>query len=383
MYDAMISGINNLGGVATAINDSKKLDSELKLRASQLKESEQNQSINAQTLAKNNETAAQALAKKQLLASIEDSGALLPKAQDGTKTENGTAVDFQAVKSSREFDQAAKAWNTFHQDDPKFTPVSGEMLRKQQDAQALERNRADNNQIQTDQMASETHKSKLENDKAMREGGRFAPVALAGGNLGVINTRTGNVRDSGEDVDPKIGSNKIIAKAGETLIPNMEPIEGVQITNESVKKVKDSFAAYQSFKNQLDEYRTLVSNQGSELVGEKADKADALVTDLGMKLKALQDLGVLNGRDWELMMKQTPGTTGFGASIKGKAYAMAGQDAFGPRLDVLSNSMADKFKVFAETNGFRIANKNPAVGNNPVTTPTASSSKFKILSVEH
>lgn len=71
MYDAMMSGISNLGGIADVVNGQKKQESELKLRAAQLKGSEQNQEINGQTIAKNNETAAQAIKRKQLLGSIE------------------------------------------------------------------------------------------------------------------------------------------------------------------------------------------------------------------------------------------------------------------------------------------------------------------------
>jgi hypothetical protein len=149
----------------------------------------------------------------------------------------------------------------------------------------------------------------------------------------------------------------------------MEPISGVEITKDSVKKVKDAFGTYQAFKNQLTKYTDLVSKQGSELVGQKADEADALVTDLGLKLKELQELGVLTGNDWQLMMKQIPSSTSLGANAKSVLYGAVGQDAFGPRLSVLNNSVDDKFKVFSETNGFR-------------KTETKSKPKFQIVSVE-
>lgn len=200
--------------------------------------------------------------------------------------------------------------------------------------------------------------------------GRFKEVVLENNELGVLNTRTGQIEESGKKAPPKTvaGSERIVANKGEILIPDLNPIEGVQITHDSVKKTKEGYAGYQAFKNQLDQYKKLVSEQGSELVGEKADRAEAMLTDLGMKLKNLQDLGVLTGNDWQLMMKQLPSTSGVKASLKGKIYGAVGQDAFGPQLEVLSNSMEDKFNVFARANGFEKAGK-PA-------------SKFKILSVE-
>jgi hypothetical protein len=230
---------------------------------------------------------------------------------------------------------------------------------------------------------SKINKTKAETNKTNSEigQGRFSIVGLGGDRVGVLNTRTGEIKDSGEKGPSKTGgaNDKIVANKGEVLIPDLEPIQGVQITHDSVKKTKEGYSAYQSFKNQLDTYKDLVKKQGSELVGEKADRAAAMITDLAMKLKNLQDLGVLNGKDWELMMKQLPASSGVGPSVKGKIYSAFGADAFGPQLDVLSTSMDDKFNVFARTNGFKKAANSGSSGSwgNP-----APSSKFKILSVE-
>lgn len=359
MYDALMSGLSSLGDTAQGI---AKNQSDLKLRAAQLKESEQNQQINAQTIAKNNETAAQALARKQLTGSLEDAGSLAPRAMDANTPANGNSLDFQAIQAAKKFDSEAKLWNLANQDREGFEPMTGEKLRKMTEEKAITANRADQAGIDkgiNDDKAFDLDQRKgeaqIKKDNAIAESGRFTPIALEGGRAGAMNTKTGAITDTGEHVQPKGGANKQVVKAGDVLIPNLEPIPGVQITTDSLKKTKDAYAAYQAFKNQLDAYKDTVSKQGSELAGEKADNADAMVTDLGMKLKALQDLGVLNGRDWELMMKQIPGTTGIGASLKSAAYGAVGQDAFGPRLNVLSNSMDDKFKVFAETNGFRKA----------------------------
>ncbi len=91
MYDAMISGLNNLGSVGTAITNAKAQQSELKTAAQQ-------QKINAQVIAKNDETAASALARKQLLGSLEDAGSMTPGATTGTGPNN--AVNMDEIKAA-------------------------------------------------------------------------------------------------------------------------------------------------------------------------------------------------------------------------------------------------------------------------------------------
>jgi hypothetical protein len=380
MGEAM-AGLQSIGGIGSAVMDKRKADLLAKEGAARIKESEQAQKLNAQKIAAGDLAAQQEADKTKLIAGTEAGGMLGPKAQEGTPNATGSAVDFGAVKMANKHDSDAKLYNLVHRNDPDFVPLSGGTFRRQVEAKALEANRADQAQIETKRLADVKEKegaAKLsletkdsETRRLAAESGRFSVVSVTDAtgapHVGTLNARTGEIKDSGFGAPPKGGlGNKQIVKPGEVLIPNLEPIPGVEITMDSLKKTKDGYAAYQAFKNQLDQYKAMVSKQGSELAGEKADRADAMVTDLGMKLKALQDLGVLNGRDWELMMKQIPATTGLGASLKGKAYAAAGQDAFGPRLDVLSNSMEDKFKVFSETNGFRKVGAPGGGSANPV-----------------
>lgn len=208
MYDAMMSGISNLGGIADVVNGAKKQESELKLRAAQLKESEQNQSLNQQKIDTNKETMAQALARRQLMESMESAGELAPKAMAGTPTANGNAVDFQDVKRSRQLDRDAKAWNQWNQDKPGFVPMSGEKRRAQFEADTLKGAQADQADVLTDERATETHQSKMANDKAARETGRYTPVPLGGDRLGAMNTRTGKIADTGESTPPKLVGGK-------------------------------------------------------------------------------------------------------------------------------------------------------------------------------
>lgn len=363
MYDAMISGINGLGETASGI---VKQQSELKDAAARQKLMGQESQLNDQKLAVNKETAAQAFAKKQLLGSIESSGELSPKAMMGTPTADGNAVDFQAVKQSREYDQAAKAWNQFHQGDPDFVPASGDKLRKEADARALSRNKADNDQIPIEQMAKETHASKMANEKSARESGRYTPINLEGGGIGRFNTKSGTVEDTGKTGSQKTGGvgRLEIIKAGSTLIPDLQPIEGAQITKESVSKVKAAAAATLDLENKVNAYEALINKYGGEAVGQKADELAAAHTAIGMTLKTLNGLGVLSKSDWELTLKQVPTASGIGASMKDKLYGAVGQNAFKPGLQVLKNNVASQFESFSRVNGFEKA-ANPAAPTTP------------------
>lgn len=141
---------------------------------------------------------------------------------------------------------------------------------------------------------------------------------------------------------------------GERAIPGLAPIPGVSITKDSVKAVKDAYAKYTDFKNQLDNYKALIKAHGAEAFGQKADELDAYATGMAMTLKELNNLGVLNGPDLTLLQKQIPTASGPMATLKSGIYGAVGQDAITPRLESLSKNMDSKFKTMAKANGFQM-----------------------------
>lgn len=300
--------------------------------------------------------------EEMLKKALEDATGAQSQVFDGTPTADGHAVDFQqAKKANKSVKQADRAlWNFLNPGSPMNDDQLATKRERDETVNALEvgdRQAKSEREANAETRAQEAHASQLKNDAALRQKGSYVGLGTTPeGNALILDSRGGKVIDSGVGKyvpAPSGGSKKDVVIEGETLIPNMEPIKGVEITKDSVKKTKDALATYQAFKNQLTEYGNLVKDQGSELIGEKADRADAMVADMGMKLKELQNLGVLTGNDWQLMMKQIPKTSGALASAKSAAYGLAGADPFGPRIDVLNTSVDDKFKVFAETNGFR------------------------------
>lgn len=321
-----------------------------------IKESEQQQKMNQQKLD-------QSAAVEKLNTETEARGALAPAAMEGVKTTTGTAVDFQAVKSANQADSDAKLYNIVNKGREGFMPMSGGAFRKMAEAKALEANKADQEAIRTEERATENHVSKMANDKAAREAGRYTPVALGGDRLGSMNTRTGKIADTGEKTPPKAGANAPVD--GETAIPGMKPIAGTKITKDSVTKVKDAFAKYTDFKAQLTEYRNLIDANGAEVIGENADQLEAYNTGLAMTLKELQNLGVLNGPDLALLQKQIPKAFGLGATLKSAAYGVVGQNSLGPRLDALGSTMDSKFSSMARANGFQLGESAAPAGGKP------------------
>ncbi len=156
MYDAMMSGISGLGGIADAVNGAKKQESELKLHAAQLKESEQTQALNKQKIDANKETMAQVLARKQLIGSLEDGGSLAPGAMTGTGP--GNNVNMDEIKAGKKFDQEAKLWNSLNQDKEGFVPVTGKKLKELAESRGLEANKADQKGVAADELQSQFSK---------------------------------------------------------------------------------------------------------------------------------------------------------------------------------------------------------------------------------
>jgi len=205
--------------------------------------------------------------------------------------------------------------------------------------------------------AQESHTNQMANDSASRNASRYTGLGVSQeGNALLLDTRRGKVLDSG------VGKQSIqkdglfsdrVVKSGSVLIPDLEPIPDVQITKSSVEKTKDAMSKYSDFKTQLSEYIDLVDKGGAEVVGEAADQLSAYKVGLGMALKELQNLGVLNGKDWELMSKQIPDASGIGAKAKAIGYGVLGQNAFMPRLRTLDSFVENKFNSFIKANGFQ------------------------------
>lgn len=275
-------------------------------------------------------------------------------ALEGTPTADGHAVDFQGVKKANKDFKGADAalWNFINRDKPltadqlaekRVRDVAGEEL-------VAEEKQADATRKQ------ETHLSNLENDKATRLSGRFSPVALEGGGIGRFNTKTGDVEDTGSRGAQKPGKTGVV-KTGGILVPGFQEMDGVEITKDSVRKVKDASAAIADVKRQLTDLRAAYKKFGPSMVGEDAARLSSLAKQLQTTIKGDQflTLGVIQKADLPFIESMAPDPTK--ANIENLQGVLARKtdgvgDPVAARFDELEKYLDGKVDSFAKANGF-------------------------------
>jgi hypothetical protein len=309
----------------------------------------------------------EALRETTLKKALEGAASARTTAQEGTPTADGRAVDFQEVKkANRGFEQADSGlWNFLNPG----SPMDAESLKAKRERDEAGEVLAADEKTADATRKQEKHKSDLETAEATRLSGRYSPITLEGGSVGKFNTKTGDIEDTGQKALPKPAHGgdptHTVLKPGETLVPGLKEIPGVQITKDSVQKVKAAYSNYTELKNQLQQYQDLYSKMGTEMVGEGADQLDAISTGMQLTLKELQNLGVLNGPDLMLMLKQIPTAAGVGAKVKGIAYGAVGADPVAPKLKQLDTFIENRFKTHARANGFEVDGAAPTGAGTP------------------
>lgn len=246
------AGFQSIANAAGTILDKRKADLLAKEGGLRIKQLQDEEAERAKT--------------NKLLEDTERRGVLAPAATEGVKTPTGTAVDFQQVKEANKWDSEASLHNIAFKGTKGFVPMNGRAMQRMADADAATANKADQETIRTEERATETHVSKMANDKAAREAGRYSPVVLGDGRLAGMNTRDGSLKDTGEKGQPKAG-----AKNAEFNALPMEAQEQVKVLSKNMGFQK-----------------TLRSSVASDLEQFKAAKTPdaALSYGLGM-LKAL------------------------------------------------------------------------------------------------
>lgn len=338
-----MAGLSGIGQIGTALNDKKKADLLAKeggLRIKQLQDEE----------AKRAREDANRVKMEGLTADTERRGALTPAAMEGKQgagefpmkggapAPDGRVVDFQAIQRAKSDDASASAINAKMRDPSDSEaklysqvyggmPMSGGAFRKLVTEKAVAANQADQAAIKADERDTETHVSKMANDKAARETDRFTFVPLGGDRLGAGNTRTGAIADTGEKTPPKPIPKATDPDAGLPLDVK-EQIKGLSSKNAGKIAIANQMESYlQEFQAAPTEdekariggmmLKVLNSPEGSDAIGVEEAKrlGDALeynVFDLaagtGMKT------GNLHGRDLAGFEKQVTSTI---AAVRG------------------------------------------------------------------
>lgn len=126
--------------------------------------------------------------------------------------------------------------------------------------------------------------------------------------------------------------------------------EGATPTADDAKKFKSGVSAARSLLENVNEYKNLVDQYGSEMGGKVAQRMDSLVRDiqLGAKNEDLYGLGVLTGPDLALLEEVVGSApTGFGSKLNPFAGSKAGNKA-----DQFRQMLNTRLNAKAKTYGF-------------------------------
>lgn len=125
---------------------------------------------------------------------------------------------------------------------------------------------------------------------------------------------------------------------------------------ETVRKAKASFDA---INRQLATLDGLYENAGgTNYVGDTAATQEAIVTDIQLQLKELQNLGVLNGPDLALLMKQVPDPTSLGENLKGTV----GMDRYSARSKQFRENLLSRYDSTLGAYGYQRAKQKGSGG---------------------
>lgn len=295
MGDAMTS-LQGIGQIGTAITDKRKADLLAKEGALRVKESEQK-------IALGDKAAADKAQQDQLIADTERRGALAPAAMTGTGP--GNNVDMNAVKMANQHDSDAKLYNLVNQDKEGFMPLSGGAYRKMVESRALEANQADQKALNAEAQDKKEFGLKEKDAETRRisaESGHYTPVVLGGERLGAMNTRSGQVADTGEKSPPKASDLPIDVKS-EVGTLSTKNAGKISIANQ----LENHLAQFQAAKTDDDKVRIgnemlkiLNSTEGSDAVGtdERKNLGDALDYHMANVKSGLgMQTGKFHGRD--------------------------------------------------------------------------------------
>lgn len=106
------------------------------------------------------------LEEDSLIKSMEARGALTPRAQAGTPTADGHAVNFDEIKAARKFDDDANLFNSLNRGRPDFNAMTGEQMRKKEEQRVMKRDRAEQAEIVEGERETIRFNSDIQNKNA-------------------------------------------------------------------------------------------------------------------------------------------------------------------------------------------------------------------------
>lgn len=147
----------------------------------------------------------------------------------------------------------------------------------------------------------------------------------------------------------KIGGIKGETEANQTAIPGFKPIAGVNITNDSVKKVKSAASQIEMMKKLADDLITKYNKMGTVFTGDDAADYSSKVRNLQLMAKGPEfyNLGVLTGPDLDLLEQTIPNPSSIKEGVKKTVLG-----DLSVKLNNFKDMLNTKSQQFYRFNGF-------------------------------
>lgn len=184
--------------------------------------------------------------------------------------------------------------------------------------------------------------------------------------LDALNAQAGQRADAKAERElrrEEIKKDKQDAKDAAVRVPDLEVMSGYAPAAKDTADVRKAKEYYDNLTQNLARLDASHKRSGTNLTGDDAAEQAAIVTDIQMNLKELQNLGVLTGPDLALLQKQVPDPTAFAENVKD----MVGEGRYDTVSKTFRTTLDTRYDNALRSRGYQRAAKNEAgvVGNSP------------------
>lgn len=146
------------------------------------------------------------------------------------------------------------------------------------------------------------------------------------------------------------------------------PMEGFTPTPKDAQEVKKGRASRDAIMADLQRLDELYAKHGSRAYGDQSTQMEALSRSIQLKLKEVENLGVLNGPDLGLIESMVPNP----ASLLENAKSAIGQDRYKAKRDFFVNKLEDQFDSGMRAVGYQRTDSRAPMFNERKKNTTAA-----------
>lgn len=190
-------------------------------------------------------------------------------------------------------------------------------------------------------------------------GGQYllAPSRGAGPVTPLVDPTTGDPLLSPKADDLRLAEEKLKAEAAAKQKADAEKKQQLEVggfafadnrlpSADAAKQMKDVAIQSQKIQNDLARLRNLYKEHGTELFGEKAGEMESAFVSITTNLRLMNEMGVPNGRDYEMLAKELADPTTWKDAFTSKGRNLTKLDSLSRRVDT---NVAETAKVLGYT----------------------------------